>query len=319
MSYQLIDIKLPSTKRIVTDATPLTVDLGGVSANDASTLTVIVVVASATAGITTGNEATLELETTWDDGVSWTPVPALDIREASTGAAVVGIDGVGTFLVTLTGTSGIVAPSVRLIVTPPASESLYLSYIRKSNVGPGCITVPRAAASSSSTGPGPTTSATRVAAVLVNSVGDMTTDSIAAAQKTIATAARVYPFVGLSMGWDGTAHREIAVDTTGRTKTICEVSSAYAVVTRDFSSSGLTASTWSELITSTSAKSVRLLFTNTSGETLEVGFGAGGAEVSNFILSSAGQIDILIPASTRVSLRSVNSVSTGLLYWAALV
>jgi hypothetical protein len=321
MSYQLSDIQLPATKRIVSDTQPLSVGLGGLSANDATTLCVVLVVGVADAGITALNPASVTIENTFDDGVSWTPVPALDIRDAATGLAVNGITGVGSFLVYLTGASGILSPSARITTTPPAGTSLYFSYIRRTHVGPGGIVVPRAAIVGSSVGPGPSAPATRVSAILGDPAGvDMDTVALAAAQKTQATVTHMYPMLSFMMGWDGSTHREVLVDTSGRVETKKpEFSSAYAVVTRDFSSAALVAATWSQLIASTSAKSTVFRYTNTSGETLELGFGAGGAEVSVDLLASAGSQELLIPAGTRVSIRSASAVSTGLLYFAALV
>ncbi len=115
MSYQLIDLKLENYQRIVSDTNPLHVSLGAISGNDTTTMKVSVVVSAVSVGAT----ATLSLEESMDGGLSW-----VTVNTSVTGT----INATGTWSVWLNEVSGIVAPSVRLSVTPlGVGDTLYIS------------------------------------------------------------------------------------------------------------------------------------------------------------------------------------------------
>jgi len=155
----------------------------------------------------------------------------------------------------------------------------------------------------------------------------ISTEAIAAAQKTVATATKCLDTVSFMLGWDTATHREILLDTLGAMRISAadliavkpEYSSAFVPVLRDFSSTGLTANVWSEYIASTSAKATLIQYFNEAGFPVELGFGAGGAEVSKVILAEAGEIMLLIPAGTRLALRCTSNVAAGNFWISALV
>lgn len=151
---------------------------------------------------------------------------------------------------------------------------------------------------------------TPLAARLSDGTDFIVAGAIAAAQKTVSTATKALDVVSFVLGWDGTTHRELAVTTDGNLQAKPEYSAAFAPVSG--ASLVLTANTWVQLISSTSAKALRISYFQDSGYAIELGFGAGGAEVSKIVLAQSGQEDLLIPAGTRVSLRcgTTNTLST---------
>lgn len=118
MSYQLIKVPLQNTSRVVRAVEGLSLPLGPISANDATTLQASVVVAQVSGGFTTAN---LYLEQSKDAGATWSVVPST-IADTITSA--------GTFSVYLTSSSGILFPNVRLVITVNTiGESLLLSEV----------------------------------------------------------------------------------------------------------------------------------------------------------------------------------------------
>lgn len=82
--------------------------------------------------------------------------------------------------------------------------------------------------------------------------------------------------------------------------------------THDHSSGNVTAAAYTELIASTSAAINRIYISDTSGEPLIVAVGAASSEVDQLYLGPghAGWIDLHIPASSRVSIKSLGSTTT---------
>lgn len=73
--------------------------------------------------------------------------------------------------------------------------------------------------------------------------GNITTAALAAAQYTVSTLAKMINTVSVMVGWDGTTHRELSVDGTGKLNVNASVSQGYAsgTVYTDQLSVGLTA------------------------------------------------------------------------------
>lgn len=100
-----------------------------------------------------------------------------------------------------------------------------------------------------------------------------------------------------------------------------EYARAIAPVLHNFASTGITASAYTQVIASTAAKAIRWQFSNTSGMHLTLATGAPASEVPFCIIPPGGavEIDILIAASTRISVTSDENVSTGKLSVVGLV
>ena len=395
MSYQLVKLFQQNVQRKVIAGNPLIVRFC-ISGNDSTTLRLGVVIGSFAGA---GN-ATLSLEESLDGGASWSAV-VCDVET---------ITGIGTFKASLTAASGVVSPDLRVIVTPDAAVTLYVTQIYHSHSTDGII-IPRATSSialnfgvatiasrvaaqignatgaadfgagavgaqtlrvtMASGGPGaaldfgtPTT-AQRTAAQIGNATGaadfgagavgaqvlrttpasdsphllatrheTVTTPlaarlsdgtdfivagAIAASQKTISTAAKALDTISLAMGWDGTIHRELAVDTTGRLTTSPTGIERVAVGTpyyRDYTTTNLTAGAWTQIIASTSARIRKLDIFDSSGSVVMVGVGGVGAEVEVLRITPGGNgaVELTIPIGSRVSIQSVTgTLSVGLL------
>jgi hypothetical protein len=114
MSYQLREITIPNQLRFASASNPLVVEIGAITGNDATTLTVSVVV-SAVSGIP-AETAVITLQESWNGGSSWTNVPGIS---ADT------ITGLGTFKARVTSSSGVISPQLRMVITPTGAGTLY--------------------------------------------------------------------------------------------------------------------------------------------------------------------------------------------------
>jgi hypothetical protein len=129
MGYNLSEISLQNYARKITDTTPLQISVGGISANDTTTLIVSVVV-----GAITGT-ANLSLEESVDGGISWATIPGTTVSGA--------LSAPGTYSIRISEVSGIISPVVRLVVTADAGAVLYLSRVFRT-VSSGDNIIPRA-------------------------------------------------------------------------------------------------------------------------------------------------------------------------------
>jgi hypothetical protein len=113
----------------------------------------------------------------------------------------------------------------------------------------------------------------------------------------------------LSLGWDGTAHREVAVDTSGNIKTTTGAGrtradgpwrNAYASVT-------VTTLAYTQIVASTAAAINRIQIFDSSGQTMALATGAAGFEAQIFYISPGGiDIDYHIAAGTRLSVIAIS-------------
>ncbi len=82
----------------------------------------------------------------------------------------------------------------------------------------------------------------------------------------------------------------------------------------DYTGTNVTTGAYVQLIASTAAAAKGLFIFDSSGQTLFLAFGAGGAEVNKIYVVPGGNgwVDLAIPASTRLSLKAVSATaSTG--------
>ncbi len=136
--------------------------------------------------------------------------------------------------------------------------------------------------------------------------------ALAAAQLTFSTITKALQTISVMVGWDGTVHRELAVDTSGRIKT--DISQGRSVVykdTHDYSSVNVTSAAYVELIASTGAVINRLQIFDSSGQTLILATGAGAAEVDLLYIPPGGiDIDVQIAASTRLAIKAFSTTAS---------
>lgn len=135
MSYSLSTVQ--GAIGLVVSATPRYYTFG-ISAAESMQLHCQVKVSAVSAGIGVGNPAALGLEHSWDDGVTWSAIPSL---------AADAITAAGIFTVSVTASSGIVSPFVRLKISTPANETITVTSVRRVRIAPGDVPAARPAGS----------------------------------------------------------------------------------------------------------------------------------------------------------------------------
>jgi hypothetical protein len=80
-----------------------------------------------------------------------------------------------------------------------------------------------------------------------------------------------------------------------------------------YSSTAVTTATWVQLIAATAAVAKGFYLFDSSGQTLELGFGAPAAETRKLIISPGGfdgLVNLAVPAGTRLSLRAISATAS---------
>ena len=119
-------------------------------------------------------------------------------------------------------------------------------------------------------------------------------------------------------GSDGTNARTLSTDASGNVNV--NILSAPAAsgsvplqfVRNNYSSTNVTTAAYVQLIASTSGITNVIETFDSSGQTLEIAFGAPGSEVNQFLIfpGGNGRATVRIPASTRVSIRAVSATAS---------
>jgi hypothetical protein len=155
---------------------------------------------------------------------------------------------------------------------------------------------------------------TPLAGRLSDGVDFLTSLAVAAAQLTFATVTKALHVVSTVTGWDGTTHREIAVDTSGNLKTVPAAALTRVVANPplkwDYGTSPLLANTWTQVIAATATKATLMDVFDSSGEPIEISFDAGVTVAFQFSPGGNSQVPYTIPAGSTVHIRSANAVST---------
>jgi hypothetical protein len=175
-----------------------------------------------------------------------------------------------------------------------------------------------------------------VATPLTNKLSDGTNalglfDNVLVGAQYQALGAYRLPTASIVMAWNGTNHKELKSNVSDQlqvevvnTLTANKLEWSKAIIPLYWSFAGATiysvtgaalvATTWLQIIASTGAKVLKIGWWNPTGEIIEIGFGAGGAEVSQAIITIGdGSKELLIPLGTRVSLRCTTAVASGVL------
>ena len=225
MSYELEDLEANQPLGLFTNATPLTAEFRVSPAESRNFVVAVTVSAVTGAGPTYANPI---VQTTWDDGDTWVTVSDVELQA---------VTGTGTFLAYATAISSPVSPRCRLVLTPVAAHTITVSDLTKARFAPG---YGPASAPPNTTGGSTTVAinsplgaqleATSVGVALATDQATQTaplgvretdgTDwlgaiATAAAQLTFGAVNKVRQAASLILGWDGTTHRELRVETTG--------------------------------------------------------------------------------------------------------
>jgi hypothetical protein len=257
---------------------------GSFSTEEMSLCYVVVKVSAASAGINAGNPATILWETSIDHGVTWR---ALD------GIVADPIVGVGTYIAKLTGDTTVVGPSCRVTVTPPAGQTVVVDSCTKSKVTE--LVVFRSSAAGGGGGGATGT---------IVGVGG-------AAQYVSGAALSGQTVAAYMIGYDGATHREFLLTPTGGLLTSPVTKNVIEAVRIDYSVTPVTTLAWTQVIAATSASVEWMDIFDSSGETLEIGTGAAGAEVQlGYVIPGGNSLYNVIPAGTRIALRAVSNNAT---------
>lgn len=267
---------------VATNTNPLTF-VGTIQAEEMSVCFIVIGVSAVSAGINGGNPAVVAFQTTFDDGETWDDI---------VGTTIENITGTGKFFTYLT--SGVVkiAPQIRIVVTPPAGQTVTISYVKKTRA---TETVVFRAPVSGGGGAGED-----VEPVLGN------------AQKVIAGNLTAAVGVSYMMGWDGTQHREVALSPTGDVSISLGTITQNVAVRNRYATTAVTTGAWVQLIASTAFTIKEWSVFDSSGQTLEIGIGAGGAETRLFLIPPGGMpnFSLNVAAGTRISIRAVSANAT---------
>jgi hypothetical protein len=322
MSYQLREITIPNQLRFASASNPLIVEIGAITGNDATTLTVSVVV-SAVSGIP-AETAAITLQESWNGGSTWTNVPGIS---ADT------ITGLGTFKARVTSSSGVISPQLRMVITPTGAGTLYAGKVF-CTFSPGQI-IPFGAV-----GAAGSTEATQL---LVLAAVDQIEGYVDGLETLIGTtnaslttiAGYVDQIEGYTDGLEGLIGTTNSTLTTidgrvdqiegyvdgleGLLTTISSNISApvgverVAVGTpyvRDYSVSNLATGSWTQILASTAARIRKLDIFDSSGSTVLLATGGAGAEVEVLRITPGGNgaVELTIPVGTRLSIQSPSGV-----------
>lgn len=296
MSYEIKPLR--GKVGLSTDVDPLVFETG-LQVSEMGLLHFIFTVDAVSAGINPGNPATFDCEHSWDGGVTWTDIPNMITED---------VNQAGVYRAYVSNATGLIAPNVRVMLLCPAGEEVVIGRAERIHVSPrdSVFLAPPAIAGGIAS-----------EATLQDILSD-TTALLALDYATETTLASVLLGIGLI------AAKDFATETTlSAAKTVLDnIKSDTAGLTHttagtplfwNFATGGqnLAAGAWKQVLASVPLAVRSVSFWNPTGEIIEIGIGAGGAEVSvEFIGPGDGIKAIPIPAGARVSLRCANNVAS---------
>lgn len=158
---------------------------------------------------------------------------------------------------------------------------------------------------------------TPLASRLSDGTDFITAAAIAASHYTVSTVAKALHTISNIVGWDGTTHREIAVDTNGNLSFSPGGLSAVDKATIDASSSNITSSAYVQLDASLASGCKEIEIYNGTGQPLIFATGAAASESEKIYVfpGGNGRVPLAITAATRTALKAVStSATTGEVY-----
>jgi hypothetical protein len=268
---------------IATNAAPR-VFTGSFSTEEMSLCYVIVTVSAVSGGVNAGNPATITWQTSIDHGATWRNLDGV-VSEPITAA--------GVFTARLTGDTTIVGPACRVVITPPAGETVTVSKVEKSKVTD--LAVFRSSAAGGGGG--------GATGTLVGVGG--------AAQYVSGAALTGQTVAAYIIGYDGATHREVLLSAAGGLVTSNTPKNIIDTDRIDYSVTNVTTLAWTEVVAAAAGNIEWMDIFDSSGETLEIGTGGAGAEVHlGYVIPGGNSIYNVIPAGTRIALRAVSNDAT---------
>ena len=284
----------------------------GVRPNELQALVFSVKLENASAGISGINPCTIELQTTWNDGMSWETV---DYTWQT-------LSGDGIFKGTPKSTTPRIGPLCRLELVIPANESVVVS-IWKPTMDPrdAYQYISSDLAVTASTGfeidGVPTTVVLDTVTPTNNTPLPVTIYSVGSGEipETItgntqysnSSDRKIFPTVMVGFDSVNSTHKGVKLNSDG---SLAVSQSALTVKETIFYSHAVPVTTlaWTEIVASTSAGFQKLDIFDGSGELLVLGVGALGAEVEvGYITPGGGILEVSIPVGSRLAIKAVSA------------
>jgi hypothetical protein len=257
---------------------------GSFTTEEMSLCYVIVTISAVSGGVNAGNPASIIWETSLNKGVTWRTVDGVTADP---------ITGAGEFIAKLTADTTVVGPTCRVRIVPPAGETVTVDKCEKSKITD--LAVFRGGAGGGGGGGATGT---------IVGVGGAAPYTSGAALSGQTVAAYI-------IGYDGVSHREIQLTAAGGILVEQETKSVIEAIRIDYSVTNVTTLAWVTLVAATAAQIEWMDMFDSSGETMEIGTGAAGAEVQvGYVIPGGNRINQVIPAGTRISIRAVSADAT---------
>lgn len=268
---------------VASNTTPLSF-YGTIQAQEMSICYVVVKISAVSAGINGGNPAVMTMETSFDDGVTYSSIIGVTIES---------ITAAGNFFAYFT--SGVVkiGPQIKVTITPPAGETVTIAEVRKARVTQSAVF--RAPVSGG------------------GGAGEDTVAVVGNAQLTLMGNYTAAVGVSYIMAFDGAVHRQIACDASGNLNISVASNSSVTVHRHDYSSTAVTTAAYVQLIASTAAQIREFEAFDSSGQTMILAKGASGSEIPIAYIPPgglAGVANLLIPAGTRLAIKALSGNAT---------
>ncbi len=304
MSYNLIDLPKENYQRVISSSNPLYVSVGSLSAADATTLSIGVVVS-----VFSGTSANMYLQESYDNGTTWADLSSFT-------ADLIG--GTGTFKTKVAPQNGPMSPLVRLKVLPAGATLVGISKIWRTFVQSN-VMIPRDASISNGA-----TEATLLS--VLSDTNDILTSVDGLETLVTSTNTKLDTLHSdnvTTQGYIDGIETLIGSTNTKLDSVIAglkpKYSSAYVPVIHNFAVTGITAGVYTPIIPVVSAKptSIRYMITNSSGAYIQMAVNS----VDFCVVPPSGSvaIDIEVAASTLINATSDINVSTGKLTISAFV
>ncbi len=140
------------------------------------------------------------------------------------------------------------------------------------------------------------------------------TSNLTAAQQTLSTGNALPVEKAIIMGWDGSNHREVAVDGSGNfvVSTTAAGLSKVDLIYYDYGGGSVTTSAYTQILASTASASKGIQIFDSSGQGMILAVGGVGAEVDTFYIEPGGPgyVTLAIASTVRLSLKAKTATAS---------
>lgn len=138
------------------------------------------------------------------------------------------------------------------------------------------------------------------------------TSNLTAAQQTVSTGNACPVGKNVIMGWDGTVHRELAVDTSGNIGVTTGGRSKVDLIYYDYVGGSVSTSAYTQILASTASASTAIQIFDSSGQGMILAVGAAASEVDTFYVEPGGPgfVTLSIGSGVRLSLKAKTATAS---------